>query len=82
MPGTTVRLLPARLARHATPPLAGRSFLDMDYRLQLTDQGTLLTTETRVHATDPKSDRAFARYWLFVRPPAGAIRHEVFSLSC
>lgn len=49
----------------------------MDFRLQLTEQGTLLGTETRVHATDLKSGRAFARYWRVVRPAAGAIRHEV-----
>lgn len=49
----------------------------MEFRLDRTRAGTLLTTETRVVATDPHSDRAFARYWLVIRPFAAAIRREV-----
>jgi hypothetical protein len=38
--------------------------------------GTLLHTETRVHAPDPASRRAFRRYWLVIRPFSGLIRRE------
>jgi hypothetical protein len=36
--------------------------------------GGELTTETRVLATDERSRRAFARYWLLIRPFSGLIR--------
>jgi len=36
--------------------------------------GCLLRTETRVHATDPASCRAFARYWRVIRPGSELIR--------
>ena len=42
--------------------------------------GTLLSTETRVLATDPRTRRAFAAYWLFIRAGSGAIRREVLSI--
>lgn len=35
-----------------------------------------LTTETRVQLTDQRSRRAFARYWLLIRPFSGLIRRE------
>jgi hypothetical protein len=35
---------------------------------------TLLTTETRVHATDASSRRAFARYWRVIYPGSSLIR--------
>ena len=49
----------------------------MEFRLEPTRLGTLLSTETRVLATDPGTRRAFARYWFFIRPSSGAIRREV-----
>jgi hypothetical protein len=49
----------------------------MEFRLEPTRVGTLLSTETRVLATDPRSRRAFARYWFLIRPSSGAIRREV-----
>lgn len=52
----------------------------MEFRLQPTEEGTLLSTETRVLATDPQSRRAFARYWFFIRPSSGAIRREVLKV--
>ena len=52
----------------------------MEFRLQPTQEGTLLSTETRVLATDPQSRRAFARYWFFIRPSSGAIRREVLKV--
>lgn len=35
-----------------------------------------LSTETRIAATDPKSRRLFAAYWLLIRPGSGLIRRE------
>jgi hypothetical protein len=49
----------------------------MEFRLEPTRLGTLLRTETRVLSTDPRSRRAFAAYWYFIRPSASAIRREV-----
>jgi hypothetical protein len=40
-------------------------------------ESTVLTTETRVRATDPATRRAFAAYWFLIRPGSGAIRREV-----
>jgi hypothetical protein len=52
----------------------------MEFRLQSTPLGTLLSTETRVLATDPRTRRAFAAYWLFIRAGSGAIRREVLRI--
>jgi hypothetical protein len=35
-----------------------------------------LTTETRVYLTDARARRAFAGYWLVIRPWSGWIRRE------
>ena len=37
----------------------------------------VLTTETRVHATDEQARRKFARYWYLIRPFSGLIRIAV-----
>jgi hypothetical protein len=34
----------------------------------------LVSTETRVHATDASTRRKFARYWTLIRPGSGFIR--------
>jgi hypothetical protein len=49
----------------------------MEFRLEPTGLGTLLSTETRVLATDPRTRRAFATYWFLIRPSSAAIRREV-----
>jgi hypothetical protein len=49
----------------------------MEFRLEPMPVGTLLRTETRVLATDPRTRRAFAAYWFFFRAGSGAIRREV-----
>jgi hypothetical protein len=49
----------------------------MEVRLEPTQQGTFLSTETRVVATDARTRRAFAAYWFLVRPGSGAIRREL-----
>lgn len=36
--------------------------------------GTLLTTETRIEATDDNARRSFRRYWLLIYPGSAAIR--------
>lgn len=48
----------------------------MEFRLEPTSQGTVLSTETRVLATDARTRRAFSRYWFLIRPSSGAIRRE------
>lgn len=53
----------------------------MDFRFEPTGAGTSLSTETRVIATDRRSDRAFGRYWLIVRPAAATIRREVLRVT-
>jgi hypothetical protein len=49
----------------------------MEFRLQSIPVGTLLSTETRMLATDPRTRRAFAAYWFLIRSSSGAIRREV-----
>ena len=44
------------------------------FRVEPTHGRTLLTTETRVLATDDRARRSFKRYWLLIRPGSGAIR--------
>ena len=38
--------------------------------------GTMLTTETRIHATDAGSRRRFGRYWRLIRPGSGLVRRS------
>jgi hypothetical protein len=52
----------------------------MEFRLEPVPAGTLLSTETRVLATDPKTRRAFAAYWFVIRPSSSAIRREVLKV--
>jgi hypothetical protein len=49
----------------------------MEFRLGSIPAGTLLGTETRILATDPRARRAFAAYWFLIRPGSGATRREV-----
>jgi hypothetical protein len=49
----------------------------MEFRLAPTRQGTFLSTETRVVATDARTRRAFAVYWFLIRPGSGVIRREL-----
>jgi hypothetical protein len=48
----------------------------MNFRFEPQGEGTLLTTETRVRATDPTSRRRFRRYWLVIRPGSGLTRRS------
>ena len=47
-----------------------------DVRAVAAPGGSLLSTETRIAATDDAARRAFRRYWLVVRPFSGLIRRR------
>jgi hypothetical protein len=49
----------------------------MEFCLEPTPAGTVLSTETRILATDPRTRRSFAAYWLLIRASSAAIRREV-----
>ena len=51
----------------------------MDFRLTSLGNGTELSSETRVVATDDATRRRFAWYWVFVQPGSTAIRWEVLT---
>src|SRR5260370_22840309 len=53
--------------------------VEMEFRLEPAAAGTLLSTETRILATDPSSRRFFAAYWFLIRASSAAIRREVRS---
>ncbi len=49
----------------------------MEFRLEPIPGGTRFSTETRVLATNPRTQRAFALYWFLIRASSAAIRREV-----
>ena len=72
----------------STPPLvSGEHFagwaspgwlkVAMGFRLEAVGAGTLLSTETRITATDARTARAFAPYWWAIRAGSVLIRREV-----
>lgn len=65
---------PEAFAAFAEP---GWSKVAMNFRLQPTDTGTELITETRVLSTDPATRRAFSLYWIPVRLGSGLVRQDV-----
>jgi hypothetical protein len=73
--GSTPPQLDAAALRAWSQP--GWIKVGMEFRLQAIPGGTLLRTETRVLATDPRTRRVFAAYWCFIRASSGAIRREV-----
>jgi hypothetical protein len=48
----------------------------MSIRLAADGSDTAVSVETRIHATDPASRRAFIRYWVAVRAGSGLLRRE------
>jgi hypothetical protein len=48
----------------------------LSFRADAAEGGALLTTETRMAATDEASRRRFGRYWRVIRPGSGAIRRS------
>jgi hypothetical protein len=80
--GTTV-IAPQGAAVPRTPnefrTIAGRGFAvaAMNFRIELDRSGgSLVTTDTRVFATDPTTRRRFARYWSVIYPGSALIRRE------
>jgi hypothetical protein len=49
----------------------------ISFELERIDQGTRLSTETRVQPTDSGAGRAFLPYWLVIRAGSGLIRREM-----
>lgn len=50
--------------------------LALNLAVSATPDGSLLSTETRVLATDPRSRSRFRVYWLLIRAGCGAIRRS------
>lgn len=48
----------------------------MNFRFEPQGNRTLLTTETRVQATDPAARRRFRRYWVVIRLGSGLTRRS------
>lgn len=48
-----------------------------DFMLEPDRDGTLLSTETRVRATDARSRRRFGLYWLAIRAGSGIVRRDL-----
>ena len=46
----------------------------MDFHVEPTPGGCLLSTETRIRATDAQARRSFGRYWRIVHPGSALIR--------
>ncbi|MGI8430390.1 MAG: hypothetical protein ACR2OB_14080 [Solirubrobacteraceae bacterium] len=49
----------------------------MDFVLEPDGEATLLSTETRVRATDARARRRFGLYWLAIRGGSGIIRRDL-----
>lgn len=68
------------LGRSETEFVAGlfsaRLEIAFDFRAQPQPGGSLLTTETRVHALTPRAGRLFRLYWLVVGPFSALIRRR------
>jgi hypothetical protein len=70
--GGDLRLLdPAEFEGFAEPGYAKAA---VDFRVERRGERTLLTTETRVLATDEHARRTFRRYWRVIHPGSAAIR--------
>jgi hypothetical protein len=69
--GSVRRIEPAEFRDFAEPGYAKGAF---DFRLEPHDGDTMLTTETRVLATDDAARRSFLRYWRLIHPGSAAIR--------
>jgi hypothetical protein len=68
------------LGRTGTEFVAGLSprglQIAFDFRAEPRPDGSLLTTETRVHALTPRARRLFRLYWLVVGPFSALIRRR------
>jgi hypothetical protein len=70
-----VPLLDAAALREFSEP--GWIKVAMAFRLEPAQGGTTMTCTTRIVATDPRTRRIFAAYWLVIRAGSAAIRSEV-----
>jgi hypothetical protein len=77
----TVVIAPGGVKRPATPEqfkelaVPGVAKAVMNFRIEDAGGDTcLVSTETRVHATDTSAQRRFSRYWTLIRPGSGFIR--------
>jgi hypothetical protein len=75
--GRTLPRLEAAALRAWSQP--GWIKVAMEFRLEPARAATLLSTETRILATDPKTRRSFAAYWFLIRASSSAIRREVLA---
>jgi hypothetical protein len=50
-----------------------------NFRFEPLENGTRLSTETRIQATDAAARRAFGRYWRIIQPGSGLIRREMLA---
>ena len=77
----TVVIAPRGVKKPSTPEqfkeLVAPGVAKAVMNFQIDDAGDgawLVSTETRVHATDASARRRFARYWTVIRPGSGFIR--------
>jgi hypothetical protein len=67
----------ASVAELREPPPTGLAQGFIGFRVEPSEAGTLLSTETRVRCGDAATRRRFARYWRIVRPGSGLIRSSL-----
>jgi hypothetical protein len=77
----TVVIAPRGSRRPTTPDeyrsldAPGYAKATMNFRIEAVDpHRCVVTTETRVYATDPRTRRRFGAYWFVIRPGSGLIR--------
>ena len=71
------RAVPQTPDEFRTLTALGFAVAAMNFRIQADAAGgSLLTTDTRVFATDPSTRRRFARYWSLIYPGSALIRRE------
>jgi hypothetical protein len=74
--GTSGRFWELRARPHPQPDPGG-ALAAMDFRLEDTQGGILLTTETRVAVEDRAARRRFAIYWVVIQIGSGLIRRDL-----
>jgi hypothetical protein len=64
----------AQMRAFAQPDWVKAAF---DFVLEADGDGTLVSTETRVSATDARTRRRFGLYWMLIRAGSGLIRRDL-----
>lgn len=75
--GGLVRLTPEGFAAFSEP---GWAQVAWNFHVLPAGNGCLLSTETRIRATDEASRRAFRRYWHVIGPFSGLVRRRALRL--